>query len=171
MPQQTINYLHPIGFEGQVYTENTRAIRGALQELFNGDPVNYLPFGRVVVPGTNPRQAVLPTASAQTPLGVTIQVFMYGYRESEYATGAVLGYPPLKHVNIITMGDVLVYCGNAVNPGDPVYYNYQAFTAPYDQLGRFTNAPATGFAQYPNAKFLKGLSSGGGLVPIGVFGY
>lgn len=99
-----------IALEGQIANIGPRSIihRAAEEEI---------PFGRAVIPGTNPdKQCLLPSAAADLILGVSTHTHAREITE------------PTKNdmINIMRQGSVYVRPEDAVEPGDPVFVRFAA---------------------------------------------
>jgi hypothetical protein len=156
-----LSYFPAIGFEGQIADTSIRVIRGALENWVTGDaPV---PFGRGVIRLPSGRIS-LPTATGQKIIGISVATDIFG---STYSAGKLVdpAYPPNSCINIITMGDILVWSETACNPDDSLFVRLVAGTAPLDVVGRFANATGTGLEALPGCKALK-KTTVAGLVPV-----
>lgn len=100
-----------------------------------------IPFGRAVVRGTADDQCLLPSATGQSFLGITVQTSDGVTQEN----GDHL-YEQYREANILDFGEIYVYVEQSVVPGDAVYFRHTADTAPLDIVGRFRKDASGGDA-------------------------
>ena len=110
MPQTSINYLAPLGFEGMASDTSNKIIRGAI-ERWTSDV--FIPFGRAVTMLTNGKISPL-TAAGQKIIGIAISADLWGLPivPNNQAT-PFPGYPPNTALNILTVGDIFIYAEDA----------------------------------------------------------
>lgn len=171
MPQTTVAYSQPdLLVEGQIASTATRSIEGAIAYAKNGAAV--LPFGRVAE--LNPATGIVSSLSGAITAGNILIIPVYTEKfgiklEDLAANSTALGYPAnYENVEYITMGDVVMYSEQAVNPGDPVFYRHTAATAPNNVVGRVRKAAVTDetpAAALMTAKFIS-QTAGAGLVIV-----
>lgn len=168
MPQTSISYSPPKGYEGMCASHSLQEIRSALQELTVAGTAIIYP-GRACVMGANPGQINLPSATGGVFMGLAVLNDQWGQSEADLQAGLAPGYKPGQPIGLATFGDWFVYAEVAVNVNDPVYFRHTAAAAPNDAIGRYRNAATTGFDQVPKARFLD-KSTGAGLVRINLGG-
>jgi hypothetical protein len=161
MPQTGVSYRQKRWLaEGQIASTSVRRIEGAMESILNGESGN-LPYGRVIHRNAE-NKAVLPTAaaSAASPiLGISVLRELDGVSiaDLQLTTPAAIGFPPGSIVEYIQMGDVVVFCEEAITVADvgaPVFYRY-ATGAGGTVLGRVRKSAVADQAEaLPNAKFL-----------------
>lgn len=141
MPQTTINYLAPIGFEGTKSDTSNHIIRGAI-ERWTSDVA--IPFGRAVTLLSNGKISPI-TAAGQKIVGIAISIDFWGLPLVPNDVDAPApGYPPYTALNILTVGDMFIYTEEATNAGDSMLVRVAAAAAPKDQIGRFAKTAGTG---------------------------
>lgn len=126
---------HGAAFEGQIVDLQLKNITSKTCESSD------IAFGRAVVRGTGDDQCVLPSATGQSFLGVTVHTT----DGVEQADGDHL-YEQYREANIIDFGGIWVYTEQSVVPGDAVYFRHTADTAPLDIVGRFRKDASGGDA-------------------------
>ncbi|MBW4692208.1 MAG: hypothetical protein KME27_10625 [Lyngbya sp. HA4199-MV5] len=182
MPQTTVGYRQNKWLtEGQVGDTSIRRLDGAIVNTPNGE-TGVLPFGRVthLVNG----KAVLPTQAADAThliLGVNIFNERWGLylrdllkqQSGLQASGTIpenaVGYPALTNVLVetMTMGDIVMYSEEALNPGDLIAYRFATASLSGSQLGQirkgFTGTAAgaqVGCELLPGARAYEACSAG-----------
>jgi len=100
-----------------------------------------IPFGRAVVRGTGDDQCLLPSATGQSFLGITLHTT----DGVEQADGDHL-YEQYREANILDFGEIWVYTEQSVVPGDAVYFRHTAAASPLDVVGRFRKDASGGDA-------------------------
>ena len=166
MPQTSINYLAPMGFEGMSADTSNKIIRGAI-ERWTSDV--FIPFGRAVTMLGNGKISPL-TAAGQKIIGIAISADLWGLPivPNNQAT-PFPGYPPNTALNILTVGDIFVYAEDATLSGDAMLVRVTAAAAPKDILGRFGKAVGIGLEAPTGAEIVAiTTSKGAGLVAVRV---
>lgn len=156
MPVQT-SYTaeHAAAFEGQTADLGVKNIISRVAESSD------IAFGRAVVRGTADNQALLPSATGQSFLGVTCMTTAW----SENASDLHL-YEQYREMNIINFGEIYVYTEQSVVPGDSVYFRHTADTAPLDVVGRFRKDTSGGDADQIIGATFETTTAAGGLARI-----
>jgi len=138
MPVQTSSdytAAHGAAFEGQKVDLQLANIISKTCETSD------IPFGRAVVRGTGDDQCLLPSATGQSFVGVTLHTT----DGVEQADGDHL-YEQYREANILDFGEIWVYTEQSVVPGDAVYFRHTADTAPLNIVGRFRKDASGGDA-------------------------
>ena len=119
MPVQgSTDYLaqHVAGYEGQRADFGLQNTFSKACELAAG-----INFGRAVVRGTADDQALLPTATGQDFVGVTIETTAWAENGSDEHL-----YEQYREMNIMDIGPLWVITEQSVVPGDPVFFRHTA---------------------------------------------
>ena len=143
---------HVAGFEGQRVDLGLTNITSKVAQT--GD----IPFGRAVVRGTADNQAILPTATGQSFLGIT----EHTTAGSENGSDLHL-YEQYREMNILNFGQIYAYTEAAVVPGDAVYFRHTADTAPLDVVGRFRDDASGGDADLVTGASWETTTAAGGI--------
>ncbi len=143
------------GFAGQIADEAPRYIASAICK-----ETSPCPFGLGVKKGTNEDEALLPTATGDVLIGISVHrhdVNTIG--SSAWATAA--GIPVGDRFDLLKEGVVYVKVEEAVVQGDKAYVRF-ASGAGGTQLGSWRKSADTATARAVNgAYYLKGAASGG----------
>lgn len=94
-----------------------------------------IPFGRLVVRGTADSQCALPSATGDSPLGITL------FTHKEQNVDGTTTYNQYDAVNVARKGVVFVKPETAVSAGDAVYFRHTAGAGDLT-VGRFTDSAA-----------------------------
>ncbi len=114
MPVQTTYAAeHEAAYEGQ---RANLSLINIMSKVAEGSDIN---FGRAVIRGTADNQAKLPSAAGQEFIGVTELTTAWSVNESD-----VHLYSEYREMNIIDFGEMWVQTEEAVDPGDPVRFNF-----------------------------------------------
>lgn len=148
--------MQPIGFEGQICDTSIRTIRGAIEGWVTG--TSPIPFGRAVTV-TNGVAAL--TAPGQKVTGISVATDYYGILDGTEKDA----YPPKSPINLLTFGDIFVYCEGAIAADTPLLVRTATLAAPKDKLGRFAPVAGTGVEAVAGIKSLKAILAAG-IVPV-----
>ena len=140
MPQTTIKYLADSGFEGMICDTVNRIIRGAIEGWVSD---SIIPFGRAVTILPNGRLATVSQAG-QIVAGIALSTDSWGLPSPTESEPPAPAYPARTSVNILTVGDIFVWCEEAVNAGDLLLVRSTAATSPKNILGRFAKTAGAG---------------------------
>ncbi|PSO85606.1 MAG: hypothetical protein BRC41_08215 [Cyanobacteria bacterium QH_9_48_43] len=155
MPFTDYTKYIPKGFEGQVAQSETPVLRSAT----NADS-RVIPYGRVVVRGSNDGEAVMPSSATETIFGVAIREDLY-----EESIDGDDGYEQKRRFPYMRRGVVYVVPEEAVTPADDVYYRHTA-NGGNTEIGRFrTDGDSSNATQITSASFLASASAGD-IVPL-----
>lgn len=166
MPQSTINYTAPIGFEGTKSDTSIHIIRGAI-ERWSSDVA--IPFGRAVTLLPNGKISPI-TAPGQRIVGIAISIDFWGLPLVPNGVNVPPpGYPPNTALNILTVGDMFIHTEDATNAGDSMLVRVSAAAAPKDQIGRFAKTAGIGLEVPTGAEIVAiTASKGAGIVAVRV---
>lgn len=165
MPQQSINYLAPIGFEGMLADTANRIIRGAIEGWTADVPIQ---FG-VAVTLLNGKISPL-TGTGQKVVGIAVATDLWGVPlVANDQAPPPPAYPTKVALNILTVGDIFVWSEDAVNAGDSLLVRFAAATAPKNIIGRFAKAAGTSL-EVPTGAEIVALTTtkGAGIVAVRV---
>jgi hypothetical protein len=115
MVQTSYSINIPTAFQGLIADDGFHDITSYL----NADVVG-LSFGIGVVQGTNDDQCLLPTATTQSLLGVTVSNFAYNQFSPTNLTGTQ-GIPLTAAAGVMTRGRIYVLPTQDVTPASPVF--------------------------------------------------
>lgn len=105
---------HAVAFEGQ------RADFG-LVDVISKVAEADLPFGLAAIRGTADNQAILPSATGGSFLGVTEYTTAWAADAAD-----VHQYEQYREANILTFGRVWVICEDGCSPGDAAFFRHTA---------------------------------------------
>lgn len=154
-------YLRPLGYEGMICDTSIRTVRGAIEQWTTG--TTSVPFGRAVVRLPSGKIS-LPTGAGQKVIGISVAHDDLG---GSYANGinADPVYPPNSPIDVLTFGDIFVWCEAAIDAEAPLLFRSVAAAAPLDKVGRFGAAAGTGLEALTGLRTLQKITAAG-IVPV-----
>ncbi len=163
MPITNYAFTQDIGEEGMVATAEHTNIRTAMAPA-----ATFVPYGRVVVQGTaGTNEALLPSATGQTPIGISV----FGDIREKSSDPALLNtVPPLNAYNRLTRGTVYMVAETDINPGQAVQYRYAMAGSPLatDGIGRIRVGAVAGQTDPLLNVRVESAAKAGGLVQLAV---
>lgn len=157
MPVST-SFVHREGYAGDIASTAYTMIEGGLEENTNG-LAGTLGFGLALVRGATFPQLVLPTATGQACVGISLRNLRLGIDNFDFPLDNegnlvhAMGYTAGALVSRVTSGDMFVQVEAVITPGQPAYFRHTAAAAPLDQLGRFTDTASAEHDRLPTAYF------------------
>ena len=111
-----------LGYPGMVVTANP----SDTCTYISNDPAT-IPYGVVVVQGTSDHQAILPTTTARTPVGVSV------FRGDVEDRG---GYVRNQAMNVLKKGVVYMIAEEAITVGAPILFRHGGTVTGAQGIGR-----------------------------------
>lgn len=147
-------------YEGQL--ANLEQNNNVISKYCEGSAIDY---GRAIVRGTEDEQVVLPSATGQKFMGITVYTTEGVIEPDDERT-----YKQYNAAGILREGLIWGYTEQSVVPGDPVFFRHTADAAPLDVIGRFRKDLDTDKADQIEGATFESTATAGELVLIRLTG-